>query len=168
MTMDIHRLTKDSPEWLAKAYDYIRTDAFCFGQNIPIEIEFGHDGSKEELRAVILVEDHKPVAGCRIRFPKAGVGKIERVCTIREKQKAGYGRAIMAEAEKWIAEHGAKRIVIVSQDRAAGFYEKLGYAKNPDISPSEYESHRPPKEEREDKPRPNLGFSVVMVEKHLP
>jgi predicted GNAT family N-acyltransferase len=150
-----------------KAYDYVRMDAFCFGQNIPIDMEFGHDGPKEELRAVILLEDHKPVAGCRIRFPKEGVGKIERVCTVREKQRAGYGRLLMAEAEKWIAEHGVKHIVIVSQDRAAGFYEKIGYVQNPGVSPFEYENHRPPKEIK-DKPRPNLGFSVVLVEKFLP
>ena len=49
------------------------------------------------LEAVILVEDHKPVAGCRLVYPMEGVGKIERVCVIREKQKDGYGRVLIAE-----------------------------------------------------------------------
>ena len=42
--MEIYRIEKGTAkEWLYKAYDYIRTDAFVYGQNIPIEVEFGHD-----------------------------------------------------------------------------------------------------------------------------
>ena len=78
--MEIYRVKQGSPDWLYKAYDYVRTDAFCFGQNIPIETEFSHDEPLEELLAIVLVEDHKPVGGCRITYPRAGVGKIERVC----------------------------------------------------------------------------------------
>lgn len=169
--MEIYHVTNGAPEWLYKAYDYIRTDAFCFGQNIPVETEFSHDGPKEELQAVILVEDHKPVAGCRITYPKEGVGKIERVCVIREKQKSGYGRILIEDAEKWILESGVKHIVINSQDRAAGFYNRLGYVTNYNVSPSVYEKPREKKEE--DIPeevrrvmRKNLGFSCVLVEKY--
>ena len=169
--MEIYRVTKGSPEWLYKAYDYIRTDAFCFGQNIPIEIEFGRETPADELEAVILVEDHKPVAGCRLVYPMDQVGKIERVCVIREKQKDGYGRILIAEAEKWLIENGVKHIVINSQDRAAGFYNKLGYVTHPDVSPSIYEVHKkdPKKEEKpkEERPKINLGFSCVLVEKYV-
>ncbi|MBO5523611.1 MAG: GNAT family N-acetyltransferase, partial [Roseburia sp.] len=115
--MEIYRVKKGSPDWLYKAYDYVRTDAFCFGQGIPVETEFSHDGAEEDLLAVVLVEEHKPLAGCRITYPKEGVGKIERVCVIREKQKSGYGRILIEEAEKWILEEGRKHIVISSQDR---------------------------------------------------
>ena len=38
---EIYRVEKGSEEWKYKAYDYVRTDAFCYGQNIPIELEFG-------------------------------------------------------------------------------------------------------------------------------
>ena len=88
------------------------------------------------------MEDHKPVAGCRITFPKKKTGKIERVCVVREKQKSGYGRILIQEAENWLKEFGVKHIVISSQDRAAGFYEKLGYKLNPSVSPTEYEKHK--------------------------
>ncbi|MBQ7839452.1 MAG: GNAT family N-acetyltransferase [Lachnospiraceae bacterium] len=167
--MEIYHVTKESPEWLFKAYDYVRTDAFCFGQNIPIETEFSHDAPREDLQAVVLVEDHKPVAGCRIAFPAKGVGKIERVCVIREKQKSGYGSILIEDAEKWILESGVKHIVISSQDRAAGFYNKLGYVTNYEVSPSVYERPREkkPDEEKKEK-RINLGFSCVLVEKYLP
>ncbi len=58
---------KGKREWKYKAYDYVRTDAFCCGQNIPIELEFGQDETND-LQAILLTEDHKPVAGCRIAF----------------------------------------------------------------------------------------------------
>ena len=172
--MEIYRVTKGAPEWLYKAYDYIRTDAFCFGQNIPIEIEFGRETPNDELEAVIIVKDHKPVAGCRLVYPMEGVGKIERVCVVREKQKDGYGRILIEEAEKWLLENGVKHIVINSQDRAAGFYNKLGYVINLDVSPAVYEVHKEelkaavkeePKEEK--KPKINLGFTCVLVEKYV-
>ena len=35
---EIYRVEKGSEEWKYKAYDYVRTDAFCCGQNIPIEL----------------------------------------------------------------------------------------------------------------------------------
>ena len=56
---EIYRVEKGSEEWKYKAYDYVRTDAFCCGQNIPIELEFGQDESKDDLQAILLTEDHK-------------------------------------------------------------------------------------------------------------
>lgn len=169
--MDIYRVKEGSPDWLYKAYDYVRTDAFCFGQNIPIEIEFSHEGSSWELLAIVLVEDHKPVAGCRIAYPQEGIGKIERVCVVREKQKAGYGSILIKEAEKWLMETGVKHIVINSQDRAAGFYNKLGYVTNLEVNPGIYEKPRvalPLNDEtRKEENRKKLGFTCVLVEKFI-
>ncbi len=166
--MEIYRVTKDSPKWQFHAYNYVRTDAFCFGQNIPVETEFLGDGGEEDFHGVLIIEDHKPVAGLRIAFPRPGIGKIERVCTIREKQKSGYGRIMIEEAEKWIAEKGISHVVISAQDRAQGFYEKCGYVYNPNISPNEYDVHaknRPPRPKRPDGFKPD--FVCVLVEKYL-
>ena len=171
--VEIYRIEKGAEAWKYKAYDYVRTDAFCMGQNIPIELEFSHDEKEEDLQAVLLVENHKPVAGCRIAFPDEKTGKIERVCVVREKQKGGYGRILIQEAENWLKEYGINHIVISSQDRAAGFYEKLGYQLNPDAGLSIYERHH--KTEKTEKTensvktkKPvNLGFTCVLVEKYL-
>ena len=163
--MEVYRVTKNSPEWQFHAYNYIRTDAFCFGQNIPVEMEFNGDGGREDFQGILVVEDHKPVSGLRIAYPRADVAKIERVCTIREKQKGGYGRVMIEAAEKWIAERGISHVVISSQDRARGFYEKCGYVFNPDVSPNEYDVHKRPH-----KPRPagfKPDFVCVLVEKYL-
>ena len=51
--LKIYRIEKGAEPWKYKAYDYIRTDAFCIGQNIPIELEFSHDEKEEELQAVM-------------------------------------------------------------------------------------------------------------------
>ena len=166
--MEIYRVTKDSPEWQFKAYDYIRTDAFCFGQHIPVEMEFNGDGDRENFNGILVIEDHVPVCGLRISYPRPDIGKIERVCTVREKQKGGYGRVMIAEAEKWIAERGISHVVISSQDRARGFYEKCGYVYNPDVSPSVYDTHKRPAGPRPERP---IGFKAdfvcVLVEKFL-
>ncbi|MBP3204751.1 MAG: GNAT family N-acetyltransferase [Lachnospiraceae bacterium] len=170
--MEVYRVTKDSPDWLFKAYDYVRTDAFCFGQGIPIEGEFSHDGPVDEnYRAVVLVEDHKPVAGCRIAYPEKHIGKIERVCVTRACQKSGVGRLLIGEAEKWIADSGVRHIVINSQDRAQVFYEKLGYVLNPEVDPRVYEAHFSGDREVAKHgyvPQKNqMGFACVLVEKEL-
>ena len=47
--MEAFRVTKDSPKWLFEAYDYARTDAFVFGQNIPITAEYSHDEPVDDM-----------------------------------------------------------------------------------------------------------------------
>lgn len=172
--MEIYRVTEESPEWQKKAYDYVRMDAFVLGQNIPVEMEYGHDDPDEEYNAVIIVEDHKPAAGCRLQFPyRDGKihGKIGRVCVTREKQKSGYGRILLSEAEKWILEKGINHIVINSQDRAEGFYLKNGYVENLNLDPGYYEKFegefvpKTPEEKKIQKER--IGFTCVLVEKDL-
>ena len=168
--MEIYRIEKGSaPAWLYKAYDYVRMDAFVFGQGIPLEMEFGHDEPIDELEAVILVEDHKPIAGCRITYPREDIGKIGRVCVIRDRQRSGIGHILIEEAEKWIHERGFRHIVINSQDRAAAFYERCGYKLVPGVDPEIYENHPPRRqsEEEKQKHRKELGFSCVLVDKYL-
>ena len=167
--MEVYRVTGDSPAWQLHAYNYIRTDAFCVGQGIPVELEFNGDKGTEDFQGILVVEDHKPVSGLRIAYPKKDVAKIERVCTVREKQKGGYGRVMIEAAEQWIAEKGISHIVISSQDRAQGFYEKCGYVFNPEVSAHAYDAPRK-KEEGEKPVRPvgfHPNFTCVLVEKYL-
>lgn len=49
--VEIYRIEKGAETWKYKAYDYVRTDAFCVGQSIPIELEFSHDEKEEDLQA---------------------------------------------------------------------------------------------------------------------
>lgn len=90
---EIYRVEKGSEEWKYKAYDYVRTDAFCCGQNIPIELEFGQDESKDDLQAILLTEDHKPVAGCRIAFRRKDRKNRACLCCQRKTEKRIRQRA---------------------------------------------------------------------------
>ena len=93
------------------------------------------------------------------------------MCVIREKQKSGYGSILIKEAEKWLTESGIRHIVISSQDRAAGFYNKLGYVTNLEVNPGIYEKPRAgvPLVDVVQKEihRKNLGFTCVLVEKYM-
>ena len=170
--MDAYRITKDSPDWQHKAYEYARTDAFVFGQGIPLEIEYGHDEPiGDDYKAVILMDEGKPVAGCRISFPADDIGKIGRVCVARQYQKKGIGSILIEEAEKWIQERKVTRIVINSQDRAQGFYEKVGYELVPGVDPHPFEGRLTTAYEdipRDYVPKKNpLGFACVLLEKKI-
>ena len=172
--MELYRVNGQSPAWQRIAYDYIRTDAFVVGQGIPVEREFEGDGPAEDLEAVLLVEDHKPVAGLRITYPHGEFAQIQRVATVREKQRGGYGSILMREAERWIAEKGFRHILITSQDRSVGFYEANGYHRLPPESldryfPEDAERRRRREEERRKNPEahPGFGFTIILVEKHL-
>ena len=88
---EIYRVEKGSEEWKYKAYDYIRTDAFCCGQNIPIELEFGQDESKDDLQAILLTQ-----AGSRLPHRISG-GKDRKnracLCCQRKTEKRIRPRA---------------------------------------------------------------------------
>ena len=76
---------------------------------------------------------------------------------------------MIREAEKWIAEQGYSHIVISSQDRARGFYEKCGYVFNPDVSAHAYDPSRP--QVKTERPKFPAGFTpaftCVLMEKNL-
>lgn len=49
-------------------------------------------------------------------------------------QGGGYGRALMAEAERLLIELGCPKVIVQvrpANDRAIGFYERLGFEANP-------------------------------------
>ena len=61
--MQIYRINKETDEWLKKAYDYVRTDAFCFGQNIPVELEFAGEEAQDDLEDLINDTDNLFICG---------------------------------------------------------------------------------------------------------
>ncbi|MFC7136915.1 GNAT family N-acetyltransferase [Halobaculum litoreum] len=56
------------------------------------------------------------------------VAKVERVVVARERRGEGWGARAMAAAERRARERGLPAAVLHAQTRAAGFYERLGYA----------------------------------------
>lgn len=177
--IEVYRVTGDSPRWQKIAYDYVRLDSFVVGQGIPVELEFCDDGSENDIRAVLLLKDHKPVSGCRITYhgdPGTGYAKIERIATVRENQRSGFGARMIAEAEKWIRENGYHHVLITSQDRSVGFYNAIGYETRSDEVYAKYfpedaarkkkRAAEIAKERAEGKAGP-MSFTCVLVEKYI-
>lgn len=53
--------------------------------------------------------------------------------------------------------------MISSQDRAAGFYEKLGYQLNPEVDPSVYDKHHKQEEKPKQEPsRPKNARDLLV------
>ncbi len=63
-------------------------------------------------------------------------GWVYYLAALPERQGSGLGRAIMQAAEAWLAERGIWKVqLLIREENAAvrGFYEHLGYAKNPTV-----------------------------------
>ena len=82
---------------------------------------------------VLALAENLPVSTCRLKIVDASdgsgekIGKIERVATIPDYRSKGIGSLVIDEAEKWLKEMGAKKVLINSRKAAVRFYEKLGY-----------------------------------------
>jgi len=67
---------------------------------------------------------------------------IGRVAVMQEYRGRSLGEKIMLELERVAKEKGAKSIELSAQERAIGFYEKLGYKQTGDLYFDEFCPHR--------------------------
>lgn len=102
--------------------------------NIRTEVFVEEQGFKEEFdsddkTAIHLVGflNNKSVATSRIIKKSDTDYLIGRIAVRKAYRKLGNGALIVNAAEKEIEALGGKRIYIHSQERAAGFYIKIGY-----------------------------------------
>lgn len=69
----------------------------------------------------------RPVGTARL-LTKGRVGKIGRVCVLRDQRGTGLGAALIRAAiDHFAAQPGITETVLGAQCHAIGFYEKLGY-----------------------------------------
>ena len=138
--MKVIRVTE---EWQRAGVHYVRTEGMVKDFSLTLEGEFEAD-TPESLYVLALAEN-LPVSTCRLKIVDASdgsgesasksentgkherVGKIERVATIPDYRSKGIGSLVIIEAEKWLKELGAKKVLINSRKAAVRFYEKLGY-----------------------------------------
>ena len=126
--MKVIRVTE---EWQRAGVHYVRTEGMVKDFSLTLEGEFEAD-TPESLYVLALAEN-LPVSTCRLKIVDASdgsgekVGKIERVATIPDYRSKGIGSLVIDEAEKWLKEMGAKKVLINSRTAAVRFYEKLGY-----------------------------------------
>ena len=126
--MKVIRVTE---EWQRAGVHYVRTEGMVKDFSLTLEGEFEAD-TPESLYVLALAEN-LPVSTCRLKIVDANegsgekIGKIERVATIPDYRSQGIGSLVIGEAEKWLKELGAKKVLINSRKAAVRFYEKLGY-----------------------------------------
>ena len=121
--MEFIRATEN---WQRAAAYNVRIEAMVKGFGIRLDQEID-DQDTEETQYIIALNGRYPVGTCRLNWIDEKTGKIERVCVLEDYRKKGIGKQVILEAEKWIKEQGANKILISSRIEATEFYEKLGY-----------------------------------------
>ncbi len=130
--MEIYRVNQT---WqLADVFD-IRRQTKIHGEIVDKRGEFD-DQYPLNKNYLLIEENDVPVGTTRLNFNNSDFAKIERVSVAEQFQGRGYGRKLIQAAEEWARESGFSKIVITSLDTAVGFYQKLGYKVNQNISVS--------------------------------
>lgn len=106
------------------AFD-VRKKVFVEEQGVPLHLEL--DEFDKTAAHFIVQEDDHTIAAARVREVSPGVGKIERVCVLKEYRGKRLGILIMEQVEKYAVEYGWKKLKLNAQSYAIPFYEKLGY-----------------------------------------
>nr|WP_263328297.1 GNAT family N-acetyltransferase [Neobacillus sp. Marseille-Q6967] len=102
----------------------IRRTVFIEEQNVPEEEEI--DQHEDESTHFVAYQDGNPVGAGRFRLVE-GLGKVERICVLKEARKTGAGKAIMNQIEAFAQENDVHQLKLNAQTHAIPFYSGLGY-----------------------------------------
>jgi len=103
----------------------LRIRVFCDEQGVDPELEV--DGLDDEATQVVALDESGIVATCRLRYPGAGVCKLERMVVDARHRKLGVGARLLDWCEEEGRAAGAETMVLNSQLRAQDFYGSHGY-----------------------------------------
>lgn len=103
----------------------VRKKVFVEEQGVPLTMEIDeHDTSASHF---VVYDGPKAIAAGRIRTIASEVGKVERVCVLKEYRGQHLGVLIMNALEEHAKKTGIHKILLNAQSYAIPFYEKLGY-----------------------------------------
>jgi predicted GNAT family N-acyltransferase len=102
----------------------VRKIVFVEEQLVPIEEEL--DQYDDEAVHFVMYHDETPIGAGRFRLIDQ-VGKVERICVLKEDRKHGAGKAIMNCIEAYAMDNGIEKLKLNAQTHAISFYEGLGY-----------------------------------------
>lgn len=102
----------------------IRTAVFVEEQKVDVEEEI--DQYEESSTHFLLYDDQHAIGTGRFRVID-GVGKVERICVLKNARKSGAGKLIMTAIEDFARNEGISTAKLNAQTQAIKFYEKLGY-----------------------------------------
>ncbi len=117
------RPTRDAKE-IEAAMD-LRIRVFCGEQGVSEEEE--RDELDDEATQIVAQDDSGVIATCRLRYPDAGVCKLERMAVEARLRGLGVGGRLLAGAEDEARAEGAKEMLLHAQRRAEPFYAAKGY-----------------------------------------
>ncbi|MDA7427819.1 GNAT family N-acetyltransferase [Primorskyibacter aestuariivivens] len=104
----------------------LRFAVFVEEQGVPAEIE--RDAYDEVATHLLATREGTPLGTARI-LPNGEIGKIGRVCVLREARGQGLGAALIEAALAEMRKDGRfSKAVLGAQITAIPFYEKLGFA----------------------------------------
>ncbi|MBE4909448.1 GNAT family N-acetyltransferase [Bacillus luteolus] len=116
-------------EQMKDAYS-VRRIVFIDEQQVPEEEEI--DQYEKDATHVVLYEDNQPIGAGRFRSLD-GIGKIERICVLKEFRNKGAGKVIMDKMEEIAKGKGISKLKLNAQTHAEKFYLNLGYTTTSDI-----------------------------------
>lgn len=119
-------------KWNQAAAYYVRMQVFVLERNIALRDEFDSDDHDATIY-VGVYDDEKPVATGRFIMTDAHTVRPGRIAVLKEYRNRRLGEIIITELEKYVQLKGCRLSVIHGELSAAGFYEKLGYLREPDI-----------------------------------
>ncbi len=108
----------------------IRRIVFIDEQQVPEEEEI--DQYEKDATHVVLYEDNQPIGAGRFRSLD-GIGKIERICVLKEFRNKGAGKVIMDKMEEIAKGKGVSKLKLNAQTHAEKFYLNIGYTTISDI-----------------------------------
>jgi predicted GNAT family N-acyltransferase len=116
------RRARDERE-IAAALD-LRKRVFCGEQGVPLVAE--RDGRDPEALHVVASDEERLVGTCRLVFD-GEVAKLGRMAVEPEARGRGVGVAILAAAERFAREAGARRITLHAQTAVKDLYSRHGF-----------------------------------------
>lgn len=129
------RTNSDITLRLARSFDdmarvlAVRSAVYIGDEACPFEEEFdGNDFCAAHLLAFC---DGEPAGVLRIRF-FGDWAKFERLAVRREFRGRGLGRQLAAEAKRYCARKGFRRVLAHSRHERIGFWAEFGFAAGPD------------------------------------
>ncbi|TMW72981.1 GNAT family N-acetyltransferase [Alteribacter natronophilus] len=105
----------------------VRRTVFVDEQHVPEEEEI--DEFEEEAVHFVAYADsegEKPVGAGRLRILD-DIGKVERICVLKEFRTQGVGDRIMQKIEEEAERHPIEELKLNAQVQAERFYKRLGY-----------------------------------------
>jgi predicted GNAT family N-acyltransferase len=102
---------------------------FVEEQGVAEELEWDeHDEPDADATHLVAYDGGAVVGAARIRAYDEETAKVERVVVAADRRGEGWGRRVMAAAEREAGAEGFSRVRLNAQTRVQPFYESLGYS----------------------------------------